>query len=318
MKITESKFFSTADAAINGGRFSQILRRDNFLQIVSAIVAPYKDLLSKAFAFNDAAQTAERVAIALDYPSGSNLTAVFLAEGTQRDTESTFSPARHYAIGTLTAGVLTGATAINVQFPTGAGALNAVQAGDKLILRKPVVNNAHTGVDPLFYDVVTVNTVNFTGDLAAITLTTGLANDWDINSTCASVVAKAEIKATLDNVVKTNCTATESNIVLTNAATVEETFTLTFSSLTAFTCSGDSLGGLGSGNTSTTFAPLNPTTGTPYFTITPTVWGTISANAVLSFQTHPSATPLWLIARNYAGESVKTLAKALNLFTANY
>jgi len=56
-------------------------------------------------------------------------------------------------------------------------------------------------------------------------------------------------------------------LLLFNDGTVQDTFTITFSSSTAFTCSGTATASLGVGSTLTDFSPINPDTGHPYFTL---------------------------------------------------
>jgi hypothetical protein len=48
------------------------------------------------------------------------------------------------------------------------------------------------------------------------------------------------------------------------------------------------------GSTAADFAPLNPNTGTPYFTLKASGWsGTSQLNDVLTFHTAPAVIPLW-------------------------
>jgi hypothetical protein len=89
--------------------------------------------------------------------------------------------------------------------------------------------------------------------------------------------------------------ATVGNIKAHNKGAIEETWTLTFTGATTFTASGNTVGALTStGSTSADYAPLNPATGTPYFTIKAVAWGgTFQANDTVSFATHPAAIPIW-------------------------
>jgi hypothetical protein len=70
---------------------------------------------------------------------------------------------------------------------------------------------------------------------------------------------------------------------------------LTFTSATTFTVSGTTLGGLASpGSVSADYAPLNPATGTAYFTIKTIAWGgTFQSGDQISFATVPAAIPVW-------------------------
>lgn len=62
-------------------------------------------------------------------------------------------------------------------------------------------------------------------------------------------------------------------IVVTNDGAVSERFRITFTSSTAFVCNAEHLGQIGVGSTATTFAPLNPASGKPYFSVPATAWG---------------------------------------------
>lgn len=75
---------------------------------------------------------------------------------------------------------------------------------------------------------------------------------------------------------------------------VEETWTLTFTGATAFTCTGLTRGSVGTGSIAANFAPINPDTGSAYFTLHAAAWGgTWAAGGTLTFTTHPAALPVW-------------------------
>jgi hypothetical protein len=79
-----------------------------------------------------------------------------------------------------------------------------------------------------------------------------------------------------------------------NDGAVEDDWTLTFTSTTAFACAGLFSGSVGTGNISNNFAPINPATGTPYFTIKNTGWqGSPSAGKQITFRTHIGEYPIW-------------------------
>lgn len=76
-------------------------------------------------------------------------------------------------------------------------------------------------------------------------------------------------------------------VTLTNNDTITETWTVTFTSATEFTVTGSQTGSVGSGDTSTDFAPTNPSTGSPYFTLAAAGWGgTWAVTESLSFVTY--------------------------------
>lgn len=62
-------------------------------------------------------------------------------------------------------------------------------------------------------------------------------------------------------------------ITTTNLGAVTERWVIQFTSTTEFRCLGEHLGLVGTGNTTTVFAPTNPATGQPYFSVPALGWG---------------------------------------------
>ena len=62
-------------------------------------------------------------------------------------------------------------------------------------------------------------------------------------------------------------------IEVTNDGAITQRWALVFTNTTSFNIIGESLGLIGSGTTNTVTAPLNPSTGVPYFTINPAAFG---------------------------------------------
>ncbi|MCB0244321.1 MAG: hypothetical protein KDI12_12980, partial [Anaerolineae bacterium] len=71
-------------------------------------------------------------------------------------------------------------------------------------------------------------------------------------------------------------------------------YRIQFTSATAFQCYLEDVGGIGSGNITTDFAPTNPLTGQPYFEIDADGWGSGWASGnVLRFNINGASYPLW-------------------------
>jgi hypothetical protein len=84
-------------------------------------------------------------------------------------------------------------------------------------------------------------------------------------------------------------------IDVTNAGAIQERWALVFTGATAFACYGEYSGLVAEGTTGADFAPINPITGTPYFTINHLGWGAgWSAGNVLRFNTIAANFPLQL------------------------
>lgn len=85
-------------------------------------------------------------------------------------------------------------------------------------------------------------------------------------------------------------------ILIDNRSAVKERWKIKFTSSTGFQCIGEQRGVIGTGSINADFAPLNPFTGEPYFTIKTSGWGAgwVASN-VLRFDTDPAAAPVWAI-----------------------
>ncbi|MFM2053084.1 MAG: hypothetical protein RL456_1121 [Pseudomonadota bacterium] len=83
-------------------------------------------------------------------------------------------------------------------------------------------------------------------------------------------------------------------ITCNNLGAVTERFALRFIGATAFQCIGEHLGVIGSGSTAADFAPINPATGQPYFTVLALGWGGgwATGNA-LRINTVGALAPVW-------------------------
>lgn len=86
-------------------------------------------------------------------------------------------------------------------------------------------------------------------------------------------------------------------IHMTNKGAIQERWALVFTSASAFRVIGETTGQLSiTGSTSADFAPINPVTGVPYFTIKKEGWGAGWANGnVLRLNTVAANFPVWVI-----------------------
>ena len=86
-------------------------------------------------------------------------------------------------------------------------------------------------------------------------------------------------------------------ITVTNKGAIQERWALVFTSASAFRVIGETTGQLSiTGSTSADYAPINPVTGVPYFTIKKEGWGAGWANGnVLRFNTVAANFPVWVI-----------------------
>jgi len=215
---------------------------------------------------------------------------VTMFPGTQRDhvTDITGSE-RQYGVGVLAADVSTGQNTITVTLEDDSLA-GIFQDGDTIWIGDAANFEYHENV-----------TVSISGSTVTITLQSGdvLLNDYSADTTyVASVITVAEISTSWDNWSESSSSGaydeTTYPVELNNIGTVEQTWTITFLNSTQFTCEGDTLGTVGSGDINTDFSPTNPDFGVPYFTLRAAGWsGTWEAGDTITFQTHPAAFPIW-------------------------
>ncbi|WP_180062092.1 hypothetical protein [Acinetobacter sp. YH12120] len=85
-------------------------------------------------------------------------------------------------------------------------------------------------------------------------------------------------------------------ITVTNKGAIQERWALIFTDNTNFRCVGEYSGQIGTGSVNADFAPINPVTGLPYFTVKKEGWGAGWANGnVLRFNTVAANFPVWVI-----------------------
>jgi hypothetical protein len=85
-------------------------------------------------------------------------------------------------------------------------------------------------------------------------------------------------------------------IVVTNKGAVTEKWALRFTNTTTFDVIGEHVGTIGSGTTASDTAPINPATGSPYFTIKGIGWGSgWAVGNVLRFNTVGALFPVWIV-----------------------
>lgn len=85
-------------------------------------------------------------------------------------------------------------------------------------------------------------------------------------------------------------------ILTTNNGAIQERWALVFTDTTNFRCVGEYSGQIGVGAVNIDFAPINPVTGAPYFTVKKEGWGAGWASGnVLRFNTIAATFPVWVI-----------------------
>ena len=222
---------------------------------------------------------------------------VVFVTGTQTDTEDQVV-GRPYGIGTLYAPVAGGATQMQVACEENGqyGSLQPFRVGDVLrVSDRPSTGGAGNE------EWTTVTGITYGVNFATVDVSPALNNDYATSNTLvSSVLELASVVAGWSGLAVSSMGglfdgATVGNLVAHNRGAIEENWTLTFTDATSFMVSGAGIGTLpDAGSTSADFMPLNPATGTPYFTIKAMAWsGNFQANDSVSFATQPAAIPVW-------------------------
>lgn len=290
------------DLATNGGRISAS-------EVVSGALANLFDHVlpeeraagstkyRKAFfrVANDDDLTLYAAKLFLDAPTpGADWVAMFA--GTQRDTVNDHPTPRLYGVAFLQANANAGASTIIIEVED-ATIAGIFQDGDPIVITDKATATAATGNRELH----TISGAPVVVDKqVTITIAGTLANGYTTaaNARVASVISAGDVACSVNNWVETGAgTYDEATypVLTDNLGTVEQTWTLTFSDATTYSITGDTVGGVGSGTTGSNFAPVNPATGKPYFTLRSAGFGgTWAGGNTIVFQTHPPAVPFFL------------------------
>jgi hypothetical protein len=220
---------------------------------------------------------------------------VYFHVGTQRDTAADIAGSeRKYGAGTLKTTITAGASSVTVTVE--AAALTGIfQDGDTIRITDKLTPSSVTGNEEL---MVISGTPSVAGLDVTMSLTATTANGYAAGSKVGSLYYPGgTLECSVTNWAETGAgTYNESSypVVCDNIGTVEQTWTLTFSSATAFTVSGDTVGSVGAGSVGSNFVPTNADWSKPYFTLASAGFGGTWANGnTIVWQTHPAAIPVW-------------------------
>jgi hypothetical protein len=159
-------------------------------------------------------------------------------------------------------------------------------------------------------DMAVVREASINGE---ITFTRPMTHNYPLGSYVSSALIAGDLFArvplvfdlstwngTFSDTPGTAATATFNNtaypITVTNRGALTERWAVQFTNSTAFNVIGENVGVIATGNTSTDCAPINPSTGVPYFTIPALGWGSGWATGnVLRFNTIGAMFPVWVV-----------------------
>ena len=289
------------DTSSNGGRLSTTKEVSGLTNSLWPDVAEaerlsgstkYRKTFIKIDNASDAALQTVKIGLLAPTP-GDDIVTLF--PGTNTDIQSGISTPNLYGAGTLDSPASASASTIDVLVEDGAVIIfrngNTIRIADKETAGEPDING--TGNEEFH---VINGTPTILGDVVTITLTGTLANSYSTNATVSSLIEVANIVASVTgkSVTSTSGTFDETKMTAHAIGGLYQIWTFTFSSSTAFSCSGDVVGSVGTGNINSTFAPNNTAFSTPYFTVLSSAWGGTFANGdTVQITTLPASTPIW-------------------------
>ena len=223
--------------------------------------------------------------------------------GTQTDTQNDITSPREYGAGFLSSVLEAGTSVFDVMLES--DSLVVFYNGDTICISDGTNEEYHHNVS-----------ISKTGDVVTITLDAGdqISNTFDIGETVSSCIDCGDVKGSFDNWDISSASGVfdigEYPVIVNSIGGVFDTWTLSFTSSSAFDCVGSVVGSVTSGNTSTSFSPLNSNFSDPYFTLNNLGFGgTWSTGDTIIFRTIPAAIPVWFKqvvpenASSYSGNS---------------
>lgn len=297
--VTELKLYRPSvvnDTSSNGGRLSTVqdapgLTNARWAAIDPDLATAGASLYRKGFlkVDNGSDLPASNMRVALFHPVPGDLK-LFLLAGTQTDIQSEVGSTK-FGCGALDSNASAGASSISVLVEHGADIV--FRAGDELVITDRATR---TGAGNLEHHTVS-GTPTVAGDVVTIALAGTLANGYSVSNTAVmSLLPLGTLQTSLGTPVVTSTAGTfdDAEMAAHNIGGLHETWTFTFTSATAFTCSGDTVGSVGTGNVSSIFAPNNAAFGSPYFTVYPAAWGgAYLAGDTVTVLAQPAAGPFW-------------------------
>ncbi len=265
------------DTNSNGGRMTTTLEADNLYNSVWKNITGAQRATGatqyRKFAYK--ADNAENLAmldvrLGLEFPT-SGADRLYCFPGTQTDIQNGISSPNLYGAAKLHANVAAAATSITVLLEDPA---TIIFRNGGLLRISDMASVSGSGNEEF---ARISGTPSIVGSVATITLATALANGYSASSAyAASLIEFGDIAAGVVGTPTVNSPAgsfDKTKLTVQNIGGLYQVLTFTFISATAFACSGDTLGSLGSGTISGTFAPTNPAFGSAYFSLLSSAWG---------------------------------------------
>ncbi|MBF0611677.1 MAG: hypothetical protein G8345_07750 [Magnetococcales bacterium] len=307
---SEIKFYKSTfvnDGSTNGGRMSANEITDNVKNNLWPDVpqserlagsSKYRKCFIKIANDSDLGLISPRFFVETQTPGEDR---VLIFAGTQTDTEADLTGSeRLYGSGALNANASAGASSIQVNVEAAADAI--FQNGDLIRISDKATVNAETG-NTEFIRLAASNAVSWNGTVATLTFENGATLAYaytTANSTRVASVIEGDspLEGTVSDWLESSVAGTYDEVSYPlesdHIGGIEQEWTITFTSATAFTCSGDTVGAVSGGTIGSDFSPNNSDFSKPYFLLRSTGWGgTWATNDTLIFTTHPAAQAIW-------------------------
>ncbi|MBF0164831.1 MAG: hypothetical protein HQM01_10090 [Magnetococcales bacterium] len=230
---------------------------------------------------------------------------VVMMSGTQTDIQSdAVAYTRHYGCAPLNANVSSGAVSIQVNVEPGNGASGGreiFKSGDKIRITSRETITSTSGTEDVVR-LASTGGVSWSGTVATLSFASGqsLANSYLASVTrVSSLMELGDVAAAVTGWAESSGTGTYDEtahpVVASSKGSILQTWTVTFTSATAYSVTGDTVGSIGTGSVSADFSPSNTNMSAPYFTIPASGFGgTWATGDTITFTTHPAAAPFWL------------------------
>jgi hypothetical protein len=147
------------------------------------------------------------------------------------------------------------------------------------------------------YEVAEVASAEAVGNLINATLSAPLVNSYSAGDMAAVLINLGTLSpsAVVDGVSSVSGSVDDNYLSVNNIGCADDTFTLLFTSDTAFAVSSEHLGSITGGSVSALYAPLNPVTAQPLFTLSPSFFsGVFQAGESITISTTGAYAPFWL------------------------
>lgn len=221
---------------------------------------------------------------------------MYLFSGTEDDTQADIGTPDLFGAGKLYATATSGDTSIQVTLDD----ISVSVFRDEMLIRisdKTIESGAWsvTGNEEF---VRVDGTPTVSGSVLTIPLDTALENGYGTSNTYVTgLIEIPSIKADVGTATVTSVSGTfdKTKVVPQNVGGLTHTLTFTFTSATAFTCTSDLYGEIGTGNRASTFAPTNNILGSAHVSIPSTCWGGtfVTGNTVV-LELKAAAFGLWM------------------------